>query len=49
LKGIKNNVPDLSRYFVDELIPYEPGHPDSLSNCHFPASVEIAGLKPDGD
>jgi hypothetical protein len=49
VEGIKNNIPDLARYFIDGLPAYDPRHPDNLSSCNFPASQEITGLKPDGD
>lgn len=47
--GIQAHVPDLARYLVDGIEPFDPAAPDSPDTWALPASPQASILKPDGN
>ena len=49
VKGIKENVPALAKYFKNDVKDFDPAKPDNFSSFYWPLSPSIAAVKPDGN
>jgi len=49
VEGIKANHLDISRFLVDDLPPFDPGHPDPIDRVDIPASPQRTSVKPEGN
>jgi lysophospholipase L1-like esterase len=50
MKGIRENVPKLAAYLKDNLSPFDPAHPDPVSEWNLPMSAFAAAVaRPDGN
>jgi lysophospholipase L1-like esterase len=48
IEGIRQDRLPLAKFIVDDVPPFEPGHPDSLETFNIPASAPESAVKPDG-
>ncbi len=49
VEGIKQNVPDLAKYIVDDFQGFDPGHPDPVDSFSMPFSPSQAARAPEGN
>jgi len=47
--GIKANKLGIAKFMIDDLRPFDPGHPDSRADWSLPASPISSETKPDGN
>lgn len=48
VEGIKQNMPDLVKYIVDDFNGFDPSHPDPVDKFNMPASPSRSANAPDG-
>jgi hypothetical protein len=41
VEGMKQNVPDLAKYIVDDFYGFDPNHPDPVESFTIPASPSL--------
>jgi lysophospholipase L1-like esterase len=49
VKGIKENVPALAKFFKQNTPDFDPAKPDNFSSFYWPNSPSMASVKPDGN
>jgi lysophospholipase L1-like esterase len=49
VEGIKQNVPDLTKYIVDDFKEFDPSHPDPIDSFNMPASPARTIQAPEGN
>ncbi len=49
VEGIKKTKLPLTKYLLNDLPPFDPAHPDPVSQWNLPASPQTTGKKPDGN
>ena len=49
VEGIRQNKLSIARLLTDDLAPFDPAKPDSLSDFHIPASPMTTNAAPDGN
>ncbi len=48
VEGIKNEVPQLAIFLVDDLTDFDPANPDPVDDFFMPASLATSEIKPEG-
>lgn len=49
VQGIRENVPELAKYILDDVSPFDPAKPDPYQDFKIPPSANFSTLKPDGN
>jgi lysophospholipase L1-like esterase len=48
-KGIRDGIPELSKYLLTDLPSFDPAHPDPMESWALPPSGKINVIRPDGN